>query len=51
MTVNELIAQLQMIENKDAEVIIENDNIKFITCDLKQDEIDGQIYQYIWLYT
>lgn len=51
MTVNELIAQLQMIENKDAEVIIENDNIKFITYDLDQDEVDGQIYQYIWLYT
>lgn len=51
MTVKELIAQLQMIENKDAEVIIENDNIKFITYDLDQDEIDGRVYQYIWLYT
>ena len=49
MTVKELIAQLQMIENKDAEVIIENDNIKFITCDLKQYKMVRHPYKQYFL--
>ena len=50
MTVKELIAQLQMIENKDAQVVIDNMKLNFITYDMEQDEEDGKVFQYVWLY-
>lgn len=50
MKVKELIAQLQMIENLDAEVVVDNMYVNFVTYGADTDEHDGKVYQYIWLY-
>lgn len=49
MTVFELIAQLQMVENKDAVVVIDNMEVNYVVCDKTQDE-EGFKVQYVWLY-
>lgn len=50
MKVKELIFQLQMIENQEAEVVVDNMYVNFITYDANTDEYDDKVYQYVWLY-
>lgn len=50
MTVKDLIAQLQLIENKDAIIIVDNMVVNYVVCDKKQDAEDVVAFQYIWFY-
>lgn len=50
MKVKDLIAQLELIEDKEAEVFIEDSEVSFIVCDKTCINEAGEKEQYIWLY-
>lgn len=50
MKVKELIAQLQMIEDQEATILIDQIYVNYVVCGKELELEDGIRYQHIWLY-